>query len=108
MTNTGGATGNYQPKGYIVEYGGFPEEPVLNISGTSSIWVAKIDYTNSASRCGSGSVQLEAFPLNGSEDILWFDSATGGSPIATGSVFTTNSSKNTIANRQCCSNILQY
>ncbi|WP_339918347.1 T9SS type B sorting domain-containing protein [Yeosuana marina] len=89
LTNTGDTTGNYQPKGYIVEYGGFPGEPVLNISGTSSIWVAKIDYTNSASRCGSGSVQLEAFPLNGSEDILWFDSPTGGSPIATGPVFTT-------------------
>ncbi len=88
LTNTGDTTGDYQPKGYIVEYG---DKPVLNISGTSSIWVAKIDYTNNASRCGSGSLQLEAFPLNGSEDIFWFDSATGGLQIASGPMFTTPS-----------------
>jgi len=29
LSNTGGASGDYQPKGYIVEYGGMPGDPIL-------------------------------------------------------------------------------
>jgi hypothetical protein len=29
LTNTGDSGGNYQPKGYIVEYGGTNDDPVL-------------------------------------------------------------------------------
>jgi hypothetical protein len=29
LTNTGDPAGNYQPKGYIVEYGGMSGDPVL-------------------------------------------------------------------------------
>jgi hypothetical protein len=33
LTNTGDSGGNYQPKGYIVEYGGTNDDPVLKNSG---------------------------------------------------------------------------
>jgi hypothetical protein len=36
LSNTGGG-GAYRPQGYVVEYGGMPGDPVLNISATTSI-----------------------------------------------------------------------
>src|SRR5690606_18565137 len=41
LTNTGGDSGDYQPKGYIVEYGGMPGDPVLNISTSTNITIPK-------------------------------------------------------------------
>lgn len=87
LTNTGDATGNYQPKGYIVEYGGMPGDPILNISASSTIYTNKITSVKNASRCGSGVVTLEATPLYGT--VLWFNSLTGGTFIASGLTFTT-------------------
>lgn len=87
LTNTGDTSGNYQPKGYIVEYGGFPLEPILNISGSTSMTVNIIDdYTNGA-RCGSGSVTLQATPLYGT--VSWFDAPTGGNIVGSGLNFVT-------------------
>jgi gliding motility-associated-like protein len=87
LSNIGGASGNYQPKGYIVEYGGMPGDPVLNISASSSIYTENILNTTSYSICGSGSAYLEAIASQG--DVIWFDVATGGTSIATGTAFVT-------------------
>jgi gliding motility-associated-like protein len=40
LTNTGDASGNFQPKGYIVEYG-VPGDPDLNIVADTRIFLAK-------------------------------------------------------------------
>ena len=86
LSNTGSTTGNYQPKGYIVEYGK-PGDVVLDISASSKIYTTSIN-TKSASVCGSGSVTLEATASLG--DVLWFASPTGGSPLTpASSTFTT-------------------
>ncbi|MGB7393864.1 MAG: LamG-like jellyroll fold domain-containing protein [Pricia sp.] len=37
LSNTGANSGDYQPQGYVVEYGGMPGDPVLNISDVTSI-----------------------------------------------------------------------
>lgn len=37
LSNTGAASGNYQPQGYVVEYGGMPGDPVLSVTGTTII-----------------------------------------------------------------------
>lgn len=37
LTNTGSASGDYQPQGYVVEYGGMPGDPTLSISDVTSI-----------------------------------------------------------------------
>lgn len=87
LTNTGNNSGDYQPKGYIVEYGGLPGDPVLNISTSSSIFAVSITDNLPASRCGSGTVNLEATASQG--DVLWFTSSFGGTPIFTGQTFTT-------------------
>jgi gliding motility-associated-like protein len=83
----GEPSGNYQPKGYIVEYGGMPGDPVLNISATSTITLNKLISTTDAARCGSGSVTLSASATG--TMVYWYATPTGGTPIATGSGFTT-------------------
>jgi gliding motility-associated-like protein len=88
LSNTGATSGDYQPKGYIVEYGGMPGDPVLKISGSSTLTIPEITSAPTVSRCGQGSITLSAVASAG--NVVWFSSATGGSPIATGSTITQN------------------
>lgn len=37
LANTGASSGNYQPQGYVVEYGGMPGDPTLNITDVTSV-----------------------------------------------------------------------
>jgi len=37
LTNTGAASGNYQPQGYVVEYGGMPGDPILSLTATTTL-----------------------------------------------------------------------
>lgn len=88
LSNTGDLNpGNYQPKGYIVEYGGMPGDPVLNISASTQIYVNTIDDYTEATRCGPGSVTLQATPLYGT--VLWFDAPTGDNQVGSGSSYIT-------------------
>ncbi len=97
MTNTGdnsGATVNgvvaaYQPKGYIVEYGGMVPGDVdsIQISTSTSITIPKITSTTPSSICGSGSLTLQATATDGI--VNWYVNSTGGTAIATGNSFTT-------------------
>jgi gliding motility-associated-like protein len=88
LSNTGAALGDYQPKGYIVEYGGMPGDPVLKLSASTTISVAAISTSNPATRCGAGTLNLSATATLGA-DVLWFDSFTSTTPIHSGSNFTT-------------------
>lgn len=83
----GGSGGVYTPMGYIVEYGGMPGDPVLEISASTTITIPALTSTTPASACGTGPVTLQA-AINGSI-AYWYASATGGTPLATGSSFTT-------------------
>ncbi|MEZ4970098.1 MAG: C-type lectin domain-containing protein [Flavobacteriaceae bacterium] len=47
LSNTGAASGNYQPQGYVVEYGGMPGDPVLNITATTAMTVDNVAPTAS-------------------------------------------------------------
>lgn len=89
LSNTGETSGDFQPKGYIVEYGGTSGDPVLNISASSKINAINTSITDTkpAFLCGSGSVTLEATASQG--DLLWFDSPIGIASIAIGPTFTT-------------------
>ena len=91
LSNTGAGSGAYQPKGYVVEYGGMSGDPTINISASTSITINNpiITSTTPNSRCGSGTVTLEATSSSGI--VNWYASATGGSTLATGNTFTTPS-----------------
>jgi gliding motility-associated-like protein len=84
LSITGAASGNYQPKGYVVEYGGLGEAP-LQISTSTKITIPKIMSAISNSRCGSGSITLTATATDGT--IKWYTSPLGGTLLATGEIY---------------------
>lgn len=83
-----GSSGPYVPMGYIVEYGGMPGDPVINISASTTISIDKITSATGASACGSGSVTLQAASTG---NVYWYDAATGGNLVGSGTAFTTPS-----------------
>tara|TARA_R110001583_G_scaffold160872_1_gene312798 strand:+ start:79226 stop:82504 length:3279 start_codon:yes stop_codon:yes gene_type:complete len=87
LSNTGNSSGDYQPKGYIVEYGGMPGDPILNISASTKITIAEITAIVEDSNCGTGIVNLSATASLGT--VLWFDSLIGGTKLGSGNTFTT-------------------
>lgn len=78
----GETSGDYQPKGYIVEYGGMPGDPILQIATTSTITIPQITSVTNASRCDAGEVTLTAFSNIG--QVNWYTTATGGIPFFSG------------------------
>ncbi len=78
---------DFQPKGYIVEYGGMPGDPILNISASTHITIPEIESTVESENCGPGAITLLATATAGT--INWFENTTDATPIATGSSFTT-------------------
>lgn len=83
----GDASGNYQPKGYIVEYGGMPNDPILEISASTTIIIPQITATTPASNCGPGTVTLQATASGGT--INWYDAPSFGNLLHTGNIYTT-------------------
>lgn len=83
LSNAGEVSGNFQPKGYIVEYGGMPGDPVLSLSANTSISVAAISATIPATRCGAGTVPLFAAATSGAT-VLWFDTPTSTTILHSG------------------------
>ncbi|MDO9593623.1 MAG: T9SS type B sorting domain-containing protein [Lutibacter sp.] len=86
LSNTGEVSGNFQPKGYIVEYGGMPGDPVLNLSASTTIYMAVISATTPAKRCGAGTVPMSATATSGA-GVLWFDTPTSTTILHSGSVY---------------------
>ncbi len=78
---------NTSIKGYIVEYGGTPGDPVLNLSASTTISVAAIITKEGDSRCGVGTFNLSATATAGAT-VLWFDTATSTTPIYSGPNYT--------------------
>jgi gliding motility-associated-like protein len=83
----GDSSGDYQAKGYIVEYGGMPGDPILEIATSTTLTIAQITETMPASRCDSGTVTLQATSSNGT--VNWYDAATGGTLLTTVNTYTT-------------------
>ena len=77
----------YHPKGYIVEYGGMPGDPTLNISASTSIYIPEITGTTNDRTCPGGSVFLSATVSEG--EIYWYDALVGGNLVFTGNTFST-------------------
>lgn len=94
LSNTGSASGDYQPKGFIVEYGGMPGDPTIDISASTQITVKKIESTTEASRCGIGTLTLKATTA-AEAVVLWYAAPTGGPAIASGNSFVTPSLSDT-------------
>ncbi|TDO77902.1 gliding motility-associated-like protein [Flavobacterium chryseum] len=106
LSNTGDVNGNYQPKGYVVEYGGMPGELPLEIAASTKITIPQITITSPPPICDSGSFILNATATTGAT-INWYDAAIGGNLLHTGNNYTTptiNSSTTYYADAGCESN----
>lgn len=68
-----GGVGDYRPFGYIVEYGGMPGDPLVNLSASTKITSPRIFETGPAEGCGPGVLVLTASTVNGLGEVLWFD-----------------------------------
>ncbi|AWK07390.1 lectin [Flavobacterium crocinum] len=91
LSNTGStvAGDNYQPKGYVVEYGGMPGETPLEIAASTKITIPVATLAaNPNPICDFGSFTLSATATT-STSIRWFDAATGGNLLGTGTTYTT-------------------
>jgi len=89
LSNTGDLSGNYQPKGYVVEYGGMPGETPLEIAASTKITIPAITPgPNPSPVCDSGTFTLTATATPGAT-ISWYDAATGGTVLGTGNTYTT-------------------
>lgn len=91
LSNTGSLTpgDNYQPKGYVVEYGGSAGELPLEIAASTKITIPiATPDPNPAPMCDSGSFNFTATATTGAT-ISWYSGATGGTAIHTGPSFTT-------------------
>lgn len=89
LPNTGDLdpTSPYHPQGFIVEYGGSPGDPIIDISASTKITINEITSFTPETNCGPGSLTLVATPLAG--NVLWYDTPTGGTSIGFGNTFIT-------------------
>jgi len=83
LSVNGDSSGDYQAKGYIVEYGGTTGDPVLNISATTTISISRITASATAMpACGTGS-SAHLMATANTDTVYWYTTATGGTPLFT-------------------------
>ncbi|MRX39674.1 T9SS type B sorting domain-containing protein [Flavobacterium sp. LC2016-23] len=90
LSNTGSLNSGdpYQPKGFVVEYGGMPGELPLQIAASTKITIPEVQPIMPQPICDSGSFTITTAPATGIT-INWYDVPTGGISLGTGSSFTT-------------------
>ncbi|RYF12314.1 MAG: lectin, partial [Flavobacteriales bacterium] len=90
LSNTGSLVpgDNYQPKGYIVEFGGMASELPLQIAASTKITIPEVNILTPNAVCDSGSFTLTATSTAGTT-ISWYDTPNSGTALATGTSFTT-------------------
>ena len=84
LRTTGETSPDFQAKGYIVEYGGMPGDPELQIAASTTVRIPVTTATGD-SRCGAGTVNLTATTTTGI--LNWYDAPTGGNLVHTGANF---------------------
>ncbi len=93
LSNTTATSGPYQAQGYMVEYGGSPGDPELQISASTKIIVPKLISYTPDEACLGESITLTANANH--SDINWYNSAEGGTVLHSGTSFTVQTSGTT-------------
>ena len=88
LSNTGANIGPYQPKGYVVEYGGMPDEPILEISSSTTLTIITAP-TIAANEIVCSQETLTIITNYTDGILVWYTLPTGGTSIFTGNTFTT-------------------
>ncbi|MDB9712948.1 choice-of-anchor L domain-containing protein, partial [Flavobacteriaceae bacterium] len=85
LPNPASGGGDYQSKGFIVEYGGMPGDPILNLSSSTSLLAPTISIINDFNGCLNEYTGLEAESNTG--NVYWYDNQIDGNLIFTGTSF---------------------
>ncbi|MEM6686169.1 MAG: T9SS type B sorting domain-containing protein [Bacteroidota bacterium] len=75
----------YHPQGYIVEFGGMPDDPDVNISVSTRIETPRFEIAESSS-CEADTISLGV--QTNTDAVLWYDSETATTPIHLGTIYT--------------------
>lgn len=75
----------YHPQGYIVEFGGMPGDPEVNLSISTRIETPKSTVTGSQS-CDVNQLTLSV--ETNTDTVFWYESETATTPIHTGTTYT--------------------
>jgi gliding motility-associated-like protein len=81
VTGDPNPSSDYHPQGYIVEFGGLPNEPQINLSASSTITIPRL-FSNDIIACGSDNFTL-AVEASANE-VLWYETSTSAIPIHSG------------------------
>ena len=107
--STSGQPPQYTATGFVVEYGGMPGDPDLNISASTYFNPPEILTTTPGSGCQNQMITLEA--TSNTTDIIWFDSQFGGIQLNIGNSYSVELSTDTtfwvLASENNCSNGLR-
>lgn len=88
LGDSGDSSGAYQPKGYIVEYGGMPGDPALQISASTTITiVSEPRLTSNVRTCTNTAATIEAEFSDGT--LNWYPDLTSTNILFSGNSFTT-------------------
>ena len=109
LPNNTSGQGVYEATGFVVEYGGMPGDPDLNISASTYFNPPEILTTTPGSGCQNQMITLEA--TSNTTDIIWFDSQFGGIQLNIGNSYSVELSTDTtfwvLASENNCSNGLR-
>tara|TARA_Y100000815_G_scaffold275597_1_gene315087 strand:- start:11111 stop:13648 length:2538 start_codon:yes stop_codon:yes gene_type:complete len=84
----GGNNNNDSARGYIVEYGGMPGDPFLQISDNTRITIEQEPTFTGDERCGAGTLVLSG-QADFNQTINWYDTATSTTILSSGNDFNT-------------------
>ena len=109
LPNNTAGQGAYEAAGFVVEYGGMPGDPDLNISASTFFNPPEILTTTPGSGCQNQMITLEA--TSNTTDLIWFDSQFGGIQLNIGNSYSVELSTDTtfwvLASENNCSNGLR-
>jgi gliding motility-associated-like protein len=74
-------TNPYHPQGYIVEFGGMPGDPEVNVSAFTTIITPKLNIVTE-SLCVQGLAQIEI--TSNTDEVLWYETPSSTEVINTG------------------------
>ncbi|RAJ15198.1 T9SS type B sorting domain-containing protein [Olleya aquimaris] len=72
----------YEPKGYIVEFGGMPGDPVVNLSTSTIIYTPRILSFNNNSGCANEPIELSV--TSNADNVFWFEDQTSTTVLSEG------------------------
>ncbi|WP_299113115.1 T9SS type B sorting domain-containing protein [uncultured Winogradskyella sp.] len=77
--------GPYHPKGYIIEFGGLPGDPAVNLSAATSINMPQLSFENEEG-CEGDEITLTL--TTNTDEVIWYDGPSSPNVVNTGGSYT--------------------